>query len=1264
MATAVLDRPSTSDGPAGSPSRVRERIGTSEALVYAGLLLALAVIVWTSQHGLFTPDIKPEVYLNPLERLRLDLSSWLPDPALGTANYNLGLAPLDAVSALIQQAGLSPEATVRMLRFPLYAVAGWGALRVFREVSDDSDLASGRVATAVAYVCVPYAVVGASSMAALLPYALFPWQTLVLIKALRGADSLRSLRSWRYPALFALIFFLMSGMNVGAVPLLQLVAIPAVVYFVRRSNGTSWLRLLIVVAQCGLLSFAVSLYWLIPAITAAGAGQTIADNSETLEGIVASSSWSEVIRGLGLWPMYGANASGPWQPGFVSYLQSFAVIAASFLIVVMAATGALVSRARARVLGVLLIILVGAVMVSAFPAQLPSPWGRALTWLIDNVPGLIALRTTNKAGAGLVLGVALLIGLGATAVGKRLPSHASRAGVAIGAAVVFVGAAGPAFAGQLYVSRWEIPAYWTESAKTIDAQSSASRTWFVPGQVLAGYQWSTEAVDDVNLSFLSNRPSLVRTVLPTQSAELTNYLYAADSALNDSTLPLGSLSAYARYLGVGDVLLRNDVRWSDHGGGRPAVIQPQLDNDSGLTASGTWGAPGLNTTAPTFAPTLADEFEAGTPALHRYTVTSSRGIVRTEAVAGTVVIQGDGASVGALNAAGLLSGSPSFRYAADLTPQELTDVLGPNNRIVITDTNRRRNIDPQHLADANGPLLLGNEPTTNTRALFGVADQVVAKYDVPILTVSASSYATGFGRGGSGIPDFAFDGDPRTAWQFGAFGTAVGEHIDLMLTDTRPIHEITIAADDHVSAVRVTSMRVTVGKVSHEVELDDKGAGILDFGGAPGDRVVFAVTGTTGSGIGLAQINELHVQGVTVVKSAQVPDTISRLADQLSPTARALLQDTPMDVVLTREHSDNFLRPSEEAGLNRSVTLPVSRTFRVYGVARPDPRPSGGSYKPDSKGCYPISDLDGTMLRVKPVLGAKPAGGAPWLFAGCAPVSLTAGVHSVRSAQPWTVDTLVLRDISGEVVHAPAPWGSLQVVEDSPTNITADVRGAQTAYWFVSGVPVDARWHASLDGQDLGAPAALDGGTAAWRITAVGDHRISVNYEPQRIALLTRAISLAALLGCFLLAFARRRPLAGSSPIEFTDSLPNPRWLASMSRMTRISTRSLHRCFEALGFVVAFGLLGGPAFLPVGVALAVFHLWIRPRAKLYLKAAVALFALVPFMWIIGNIDHADLISPELVSGNLWPSRLALVGVVLLTMGVICDDREVVDEHPA
>jgi arabinofuranan 3-O-arabinosyltransferase len=238
------------------------------------------------------------------------------------------------------------------------------------------------------------------------------------------------------------------------------------------------------------------------------------------------------------------------------------------------------------------------------------------------------------------------------------------------------------------------------------------------------------------------------------------------------------------------------------------------------------------------------------------------------------------------------------------------------------------------------------------------------------------------------------------------------------------------------------------------------------------------------------------------------------------------------------------------------------------------------------------------------------------------------------------------------------------VVEDSPTNITADVRGAQTPYWFVSGVPVDARWHASLDGQDLGAPAALDGGTAAWRITAVGDHRISVNYEPQRIALLTRAISLAALLGCFLLAFARRRPLAGSSPIEFTDSLPNPRWLASMSRMTRISTRSLHRCFEALGFVVAFGLLGGPAFLPVGVALAVFHLWIRPRAKLYLKAAVALFALVPFMWIIGNIDHADLISPELVSGNLWPSRLALVGVVLLTMGVICDDREVVDEHPA
>ena len=50
-------------------------------------------------------------------------------------------------------------------------------------------------------------------------------------------------------------------------------------------------------------------------------------------------------------------------------------------------------------------------MVGLHPTESPTPVGRLLRWSFDHVAALGALRTTNKAGAVLVLGVALLAGL-------------------------------------------------------------------------------------------------------------------------------------------------------------------------------------------------------------------------------------------------------------------------------------------------------------------------------------------------------------------------------------------------------------------------------------------------------------------------------------------------------------------------------------------------------------------------------------------------------------------------------------------------------------------------------------------------------------------------------------------------------------------------------------------------------------------------------------------------------------------------------------
>ena len=44
-------------------------------------------------------------------------------------------------------------------------------------------------------------------------------------------------------------------------------------------------------------------------------------------------------------------------------------------------------------------------------------------------------------------------------------------------------------------------------------------------------------------------------------------------------------------------------------------------------------------------------------------------------------------------------------------------------------------------------------------------------------TVAASQVGSSFGVLAEASPENAFDGDPRTSWQFGDFGSAVGQHL-------------------------------------------------------------------------------------------------------------------------------------------------------------------------------------------------------------------------------------------------------------------------------------------------------------------------------------------------------------------------------------------------------------------------------------------------------------------------------------------------------
>ena len=464
-----------------------------ERSVLAALWLLLVAVVSLNSLGLPSTDIKPEVYLAPAQATAGFLSAWQSGPYLGSPSFNVGLAPVTALLSVLAWAGLSPEVIFKVFRIVLLTVGAAGARRLYRHLAGEQGGAAGvagRVAVAVAYVANPYVVVAGSTLAVVLPYALLPWQTYALVRALEAP------RGWRWPAVFALTFAAMTGVNAGVVPLMQLVSVPTVllVFLVRREvtrrHGVA------VVLRCGLLSVLLSLYWLVPALSAVGAGSTVVENSESVDAIAGTSSAAEVIRGLGLWPMYGSVRRDPGsrssprtsRPALLCSRPSCCRCSRSPRLgsapVASAPSPSGCSRSRCPSWSV------------PVRREVPSPFGAVLKWAFETVPALSAFRTTNKVGAVLVLGLALLVGAGSVAAARRLSLTAGVVLASVVAAAV-VTSTFPAFSGHLHPSPVDVPDYWRVAATDLDRGPADQRIWMVPGQVEASYRWSEPRPDDV-----------------------------------------------------------------------------------------------------------------------------------------------------------------------------------------------------------------------------------------------------------------------------------------------------------------------------------------------------------------------------------------------------------------------------------------------------------------------------------------------------------------------------------------------------------------------------------------------------------------------------------------------------------------------------------------------------------------------------------------------------------------------------------------------
>ena len=886
-------------------------------------LLVLALVTCLNGWGTFYTDIKPEVYIAPWETLRRSLSAWLSGPYLGSPNFNVGLAPVLLVTSGLRAIGLSPEWTFKVFHLLLWVLAAVGAARLAHALVPRRRRWVG-VVTGVAYLANPYAVVGGSTLAIALPMALLPWLLLCVVRGVREPRAW-----WRWPSAFGLVVLAMSGMNVAVVPLLQLLPVPVVAVLVAREAGRPLRDAARFVALSAVTVVAVSLYWLVPAAAASGTGLQSVAASESLAGIAKVSSMVEVLRGLGIWTIYGRDDRGPWVPEFSSYVSNPGIAVLTMLWPVLAICCLVLLPRLARRVAVTLTAIGAVGMVGLFPASGSSPLGAALGWLLTHVPLLAAFRTTNKLGSVLTLGLALAIGLGLPTLARRLvrvPLVAT-ATPALAATAVVAWVA-PALVGNLYTSPMDVPGYWRTAAATLDARGHDSRVLLLPGQTRPDYRWSVERPDDV-VSSLLTRDAVLPESTPNASAPGGNLLAAlADVVATGSGGPT-TVSRFASYLGASDVLLRHDVVWEKDGGSRPAHTSELLSKDAGLLGLANYGRPGQNTRSPANPPVSVEE--ALLPPLQLYGALDGRATVRAEALAGSRLVVGDAWSVPAMSAAGLLGDAIAFRYLAGLRDRDVAGALDAAGRVVLTDTNRRRAAITNRLVGDQGRLLGATEPLGTTRALWGAADQTTLVHDGASATASSEGGAF-FDLPYAG-PDNVLDADPGTAWLFGDFGRAPGMSLDVHLPAAQPVGRVTLQQVDRGNP-HIDEVTVIAGSERRQVSLPDTGEVSVDLGGAQSDTVRVVVDSLRGGGFGLVGLGTVRVDGVAGMPVAQLPDTLTRAHERLSPAERRAFADRPLDVLLTRDLGGPDASDDSEAFLARDLSLPDDRTLRPGATVR------------------------------------------------------------------------------------------------------------------------------------------------------------------------------------------------------------------------------------------------------------------------------------------------------------------------------------------
>ncbi len=914
------------------------------------VLLAVAYLpLLLTRPGQVGADTKSYLYLDPGRLLSRAPYMWDPNVGLGTVTHqNIGyLWPMGPYYWLMDAIAVPDWIAQRLWIGSIIALAGLGVRFMLRELRWQG---AGVTVASFAYAFSPYLLDYAARISViLLPFAGLPWLIGLAARSLRRND-------WRTPAVFALVTLTVGGVNATSLLLVMvgpMLWFPYAVFVEREVSLRDAVRAAL---RITVLTVATSLWWVAGLALQGSFGIPILRYTETYQTVANASLSTELLRGLGYWFFYGTDGLGAWTESSATLVESVPALALSFLLPVLGIIAVLLTRWRHRVFFAAVMAVGMILAVGAHPWDESSPYGGLFRTFTGGDLGL-SFRSTPRAVPLIALGTAVFLGAGIAAVSRWRPQlHLPLAGLMV---VLVCLNMSPLFR-QQFVDRnlqrdSEVPSYWVDAARSLDAGDRDTRVWELPGIDFAAYRWGN-TVDPITPG-LMDREFVARELIPYGTPPSADMVNATDQPFQSAVVEPSAIAPLARLMGIGDLLVRADLQYERYRVARPRMVARQMERAPGLGPAEGFGEPVPNVADPLLP--LDDEMEYSidrdTPdpaPVTIYSVLDPRPILRTVSASAPSIVAGDASGLVSMASLGALPADRPVFYAASFTddPSGVDAQLDEaDSTLVVTDTNRRQARRWGTVRDNDGYTERGDEsplvddPTDNRLEVFPderAAEQSVTE-QIGGASVSASAYGNGVSYTAGDRAVNAFDGDESTAWRVAAFDDPLGEFIDLRVDE--PI------TTDRMSLLQVQGPKNRFAtKVSLSFDGGDPVQVELSEASriAPGQEVTFPQRSfsrlritidatnlgplTSYRGISDVGFAEVDLPGLGPVSEVVRPPTALLEAAGATSIDRALLYAFDR-----RASADvDVLAADEEPTMQRWVIGPVARSFSVFGRSR------------------------------------------------------------------------------------------------------------------------------------------------------------------------------------------------------------------------------------------------------------------------------------------------------------------------------------------